>query len=152
MTPPQNRDRVLLDTDVFSYLLKGAGDNAERYRKHVAGRIVALSFVTVGEIYSGLFKKGASHAVFDRIEARLHAGVVIIPYNLDICIAYGRLSLEKTAEGSDRTIAPNDRWIAACALHHQLPLVTNNARHFEGISGLTVITEPARDSARPLPL
>lgn len=48
---PLPGDRVLLDTDVFSYLLKGR-DHAERYRKHVAGKTVAVSFVTVGEIYS----------------------------------------------------------------------------------------------------
>jgi predicted nucleic acid-binding protein len=144
-------DRVLLDTDVFSFLLKGKGDNADRYRRHVNGKTVAVSFITIGEIYAGLFKKGVSQAALDEFEAKLHAGIVIIPYNLDICVAYGRLSLEKTAEGSDRTIAPNDRWIAACALHHRLPLVTNNARHFEGITGLTVITEPPpASSQRPL--
>ena len=107
------------------------------------------SFVTVGELYSGLFKKSAAQAAFDQLQARLQSGVVIIPYNLDICIAYGRLSIEKTPKGSDRTIAPNDRWIAACALHHQLALVTNNAKHFEGITGLTVITEPGSDSTQP---
>lgn len=47
----------MLDTDVFSYLLKGKGDNAERYRKHVIGRTVAISFITIGEIYSGLIKQ-----------------------------------------------------------------------------------------------
>jgi predicted nucleic acid-binding protein len=104
-------DRVLLDTDVFSFLLKSKGDNAERYRKHVNGKIIAVSFITVGEIY---------------------------------------LSLEKTLEGTDRTIAPNDRWIAACALHHRLPLVTNNARHFGGITGLSVITEPQTPTTAPL--
>jgi predicted nucleic acid-binding protein len=143
-------DRVLLDTDVFSFLLKSKGDNAERYRKHVNGKIIAVSFITVGEIYSGLFKKGRSQAALDGFEARLHTGVVIIPYNIDICVAYGRLSLEKTLEGTDRTIAPNDRWIAACALHHRLPLVTNNARHFGGITGLSVITEPQTPTTAPL--
>ena len=69
---------------------------------------------------------------------------MIIPYNLEICIAYGRLAHEKTDAGSDRTIPANDRWIAACAIHHRLPLLTNNARHFRGITGLTVITEAPR--------
>lgn len=74
---------------------------------------------------------------------------MIIPYNLDVCVAYGRLALEKTPAGSDRTIAANDRWIAACAIHHGLPLVTNNAQHFVGITGLAVITEPAAPKPGP---
>jgi predicted nucleic acid-binding protein len=138
---PARRDRVLLDTDVFSYLLKGSGENAERYRRHVVGKTVAISFVTIGEIYSGFFKRGVGRSRLEAFEATLHAGVVIVPYNLDICVAYERLAHAKTEQGSDRTIAPNDRWIAACAIHHALPLVTNNAAHFVGIPGLIVITE-----------
>ena len=65
--------RVLLDTDVFSYLLKGSGESAERYRKHVVGKTVAVSFVTIGEIYSGFFKRGVGHARFEAFEAKLHA-------------------------------------------------------------------------------
>lgn len=68
---------------------------------------------------------------------------MIVPYNIDICLAYGRLALERTESGTHRVIAPNDRWIAACAIHHKLPLVTNNAAHFRGIAGLTLITEAA---------
>lgn len=142
---PLPGDRVLLDTDVFSYLLKGAGEHAERYRKHVTGKTVAVSFVTIGEIYSGFLKKGVGQARIEGFLARLHAGIVIVPYNLDICLAYGRLVLQRTESGSHRVIAPNDRWIAACAIHHNLPLVTNNASHFRAIDGLTVITEaPSR--------
>jgi predicted nucleic acid-binding protein len=51
---------VLLDTDVFSYLLGDKGALAERYRPHVRNRTVAVSFITVGEVYSGLFS--ISHA------------------------------------------------------------------------------------------
>jgi predicted nucleic acid-binding protein len=29
-----------------------------------------------------------------------------------------------------------DAWIAATAIRHDLPLGTNNRRHFEGVSGL----------------
>ena len=32
-------------------------------------------------------------------------------------------------------------WIAATALRHGIPIVTHNRQHFEGISGLTVISE-----------
>lgn len=32
-----------------------------------------------------------------------------------------------------------DAWIASTALRHDIPLATNNTRHFEGIPGLTLV-------------
>ena len=42
---------------------------------------------------------------------------------------------------SRRPIDPNDAWIAACALRHQVPLVSHNAKHFREIASLNLITE-----------
>jgi tRNA(fMet)-specific endonuclease VapC len=47
---------VLVDTDVFSYLWQDRPE-AVAYRKHVAGRIVALSFTSVAEAYYGAHKR-----------------------------------------------------------------------------------------------
>jgi predicted nucleic acid-binding protein len=38
-------------------------------------------------------------------------------------------------------LATLDAWIAATALRHGLRLVTHNRRHFEGITGLRIISE-----------
>jgi hypothetical protein len=43
-------DAVLLDTDVFSYLTRTHDTRGDAYRPHVAGKTVAISFITVGEI------------------------------------------------------------------------------------------------------
>lgn len=134
-------DWVLVDTDVFSYLLGNKGALAARYRPHVRNRTVAVSFITVGEVYSGLFKQGLGPERFHLFEERLATNVVVLPYTLAMCRAYGRLVLERTAQGSVRTLGVNDRWIAAAAIHYSLRLVTNNARNFQGLSGLDVITE-----------
>lgn len=131
---------VLLDTDVFSYLLRDTSERAERYRPHVRDRVVAVSFVTVGEVYSGLFKSGFQAARVHAFEARL-AKVLVLPNSTEMCRAYGRLVLARTPQGSARTLSVNDRWIAATAIFYGLRLVTNNARHFRGLSGLDVITE-----------
>ena len=45
-------DAVLLDTDVFSYLNKPGDTRAALYRPHITGKTIALSFVTVGELYT----------------------------------------------------------------------------------------------------
>ena len=39
----------------------------------------------------------------------------------------------------NQLIGANDHWIAAAALEHSLPLVTNNSDHFKRIAGLEVV-------------
>ena len=63
----------------------------------------------------------------------------MIPYDHEIARCYGRLVAERKHNG--KPIAPNDAWIAACAVRHAVPLVTHNAKDFMGITALDVITE-----------
>jgi tRNA(fMet)-specific endonuclease VapC len=44
-------DAVLLDTDVFSYLIRPGDTRGDLYRPLVKGKTVALSFISVGELY-----------------------------------------------------------------------------------------------------
>jgi len=44
-------EAVLTDTDVFSYLMKPKDTRGDAYRPHVKGKTVAVSFITVGELY-----------------------------------------------------------------------------------------------------
>jgi tRNA(fMet)-specific endonuclease VapC len=64
---------------------------------------------------------------------------VVVPYDHDVARCYGRLVTERETQG--RRIQPNDAWIAACAVRHAVPLVTHNAKDFEGITSLDIITE-----------
>lgn len=147
-------DAVLLDTDVFSYLLKLGDARAEPYKPHVRDKTIAISFVTVGELLSGAEKRNWGAPKRAELESRLRS-VVIVPFDLDVCREYAKLGWLKTPESSPRNIAANDRWIAACAIRHNIPLVTNNRRHFEGIERLRLITEapvPRRPKDPQLPL
>jgi predicted nucleic acid-binding protein len=142
-------DAVLLDTDVFSYLLKRNDDRGQLYRPHVKGKTVAVSFVTVGELYVWATKRNWGPTRLTELETRLKS-VVIVPFDLPVCKAYATISALKTPAGTDRVIAANDRWIAACAIRHGIPIITNNRRHFEDIPGLTVISE-APQGKQPKP-
>jgi predicted nucleic acid-binding protein len=51
-------DAILLDTDVFSFLMKETDTRAALYKPHVKGKTIALSFVTVGELFAWSVKKG----------------------------------------------------------------------------------------------
>lgn len=50
---------------------------------------------------------------------------------------YARLT--RTLRGNGRLIGSNDLWIAAAALHRELPLVTADPDHFLRVPGLRVI-------------
>jgi integrase len=63
-------DHVMLDTDVFSYLMKG-GARADPYRPHTEGKRIAISFVTV----AALKLPGVSHHTFR------HAGATVMVAN-----------------------------------------------------------------------
>ena len=128
---------LVLDTDVVSYVMRG-GALARAYTPHIRNRTLSVSFITVGELYFGAEKGNWSEARRLRLESTLYH-FVVIPYDNGVAQCYGRLVAERQRSGNP--IAPNDAWIAACAVRHAVPLVTHNSRHFEGIRGLQVITE-----------
>lgn len=129
--------KIILDTNIVSYLMKG-GPLAEAYASHVEGRLLAIAFITVGEMYFGAESKNWGEQKRRELETTLR-NFVVIPYDQEIARCYGRLMAERKRNG--QPIDPNDAWIAACAARHAVPLVTHNAKDFEGISTLTVITE-----------
>lgn len=129
--------KIILDTDIVSYLMKG-GPPAEAYAPHIEGRLLAIAFITVGEMYYGAEKANWGEKKRKELETTLR-NFVVIPYDHEIARCYGRLVAERTRAGNP--IAPNDAWIAACTVRHGVPLVTHNSRHFEGINGIELITE-----------
>jgi len=129
--------KVILDTNIVSYLMKG-GPLAELYAPHVQGRLLAISFITVGELYFGAEKGKWGKKRRMSLETSLH-NFVVIPYDHEIARWYGRLSAECARNG--KRIELHDAWIAACATRHAVPLVTHNAKHFSEITHIEVITE-----------
>jgi len=140
-------DAVLLDTDVFSYLMKSKDTRADAYRPHVKGKTVAICFITLGELYYGAEKKKWSGKTLRNLQERLKA-VVIVPYDSQLCRTFGKV---RASLPVGVVVATNDLWIASCAIRHAIPLVSNNRKHFEKIPGLTLISETPAKTA-PLPV
>jgi tRNA(fMet)-specific endonuclease VapC len=132
---------VLIDTDVFSYVLK-RDPAAAAYERHLTGKQQTLCFAVVAELLQGAIKRDWGHARIARLEQSIST-LTVIPYDIGVVRAWAALANLKTETGSDRTMGCMDRWIAACAIHHGIPLVTNNRGDFEGIPGLLVISEAA---------
>lgn len=130
---------VLLDSNVYSYVLKKHA-LAALYDNHLAGKQQTLCFAVVAELLQGAQMRNWGNASIAKLEESFRT-VAIIPYDLGVCRAWASLCRIKNADGSLRTFSNNDRWIAACALHHNIPLVSHNRRHFDGIPGLVLISE-----------
>lgn len=138
-------DAVLLDTDVFSFLMKSQDTRGALYRPHVKDKTVAVSFITVGELYYGAEKKGWSAKSRKNLAERLKA-VVIVPYDEELCRTFGKV---RASLPPGVVISTNDLWIASCAIRHSIPLISNNRKHFEKIPTLTLISETP---PKPIPI
>jgi predicted nucleic acid-binding protein len=136
--------KIILDTNIVSYLMKG-GPLAEAYEPRVQGKLLAISFITVGEMYFGAENKNWGEKKRRVLETTLR-NFLVIPYDHEIARCYGRLMAERKRKG--RPIAPNDAWIAACATRHAVPLVTHNSKDFVGITSLEIITEKKEDDPK----
>jgi tRNA(fMet)-specific endonuclease VapC len=134
--------KIILDTCIVSYLMKG-GEHAQAYLPHVQGKLLAISFITVGELYFGAEKDKWGGTKRKQLETTLR-NFVVIPYDHEIARCYGRLVAQRQRNGMP--IAPNDAWIAACTVRHRVPLVTHNPKDFAAIEDLNVITEHRVDN------
>ncbi len=137
--------RVLVDTNVVSYVMKG-DSLGEAYARHLEGKLLAISFITVGEMYYGAEKARWGQKKRSQLESTLR-NFVVVPYDHEIAKRYGIIAAERKRKG--RPISSTDAWIAACAVKHRVPLVTHNARDFEEISGLNIVSEPGRSGREP---
>lgn len=131
--------KLLLDTNIVSYLFKKS-DYARPYYQHLAGKLLFLSFITVGEIFLWAESSGWGQKRRAELEERLH-NYSIIPYDHEIARSYARIAAERKRSG--RPISLHDAWIAACAVRHAIPLVTHNPKDFESIASLEIITKTA---------
>lgn len=132
-----NDSKLMLDTNIISYLFKN-DPIAQLYLPHLAGKILVISFVTVGELFFWAEDAGWGVKKKQQMEARLR-NYIVVPSDHEIARCYGTVAKERKRQG--RPISLNDAWIAACAIRHGVRLVTHNTKDFLGISNLTVVSE-----------
>jgi tRNA(fMet)-specific endonuclease VapC len=70
---------VVLDTNIVSYLMKGH-ELACSYRRHLEGKTLAVSFMTVAELYEGAYRRGWGRRKMTALEAELRK-YLVIPYS-----------------------------------------------------------------------
>ena len=138
MTSPGEvtQPRLVVDTDVVSFVFK-QHTRADFFRPFFMGRTLAVSFMTVAELYFGAYKGRWGARQMERLEYHLR-NYVVVPYDHRLTQEWARVRVEQQEKG--RTMGHADAWIAATARLHNCALATNNARDFMGIAGLVMLS------------
>jgi tRNA(fMet)-specific endonuclease VapC len=126
---------AVVDTDVASYLLKGAPIGFEYFGILQAHR-ANMAFVTAAELLFGATRRTLGQRRLLRLELFL-TECPVIPFEVGMERVYARIMTDRERIG--RPIEKADAWIATTAVYHNLPLVTHDT-NFVGTPGLRIIT------------
>jgi tRNA(fMet)-specific endonuclease VapC len=130
------RDRIVLDTDVVSFIYKEK-TQAKFFYPHLQNRVIAVSFISIGELFHGAYHDNWGENRMLSLERHLE-NYLILEYDYPVCLRWAAIKHE--CEQNGHPISDSDCWIAACAMHHHCSLATNNTRHFNHVNGLSLIT------------
>jgi tRNA(fMet)-specific endonuclease VapC len=129
---------VLIDTNIISFLLKG-DNRINNYVNVLENNQLALSFMTVAELYQWAFVRDWGQNRINQLETKLQRDYLIIPANTITCHYWAKVRAQCQALG--KPISSQDAWIAATTLQYQLPLITHNVKDFIHIAQLNLIIE-----------
>ena len=126
--------RVVLDTNVYSPLMKGHVGVAELVRQ---SEQVLFSAIVVGELYFG-FRAGTRYERnLKELESFLsHPLVEFLKVSKITADRFGRIAASLRKKG--KPIPTNDIWIAAHAMEHGADMISFD-EHFEAVDGLALV-------------
>ena len=127
--------RVLLDTNIISYFLKGVPVVRQRFRKALEADVkLYMSVITHYEVLRGLYHKNAGRRLSAFNELLLEC--TVLPFNDEVMEASARLWAHLASIG--KAAGDLDTLIGATTLEHGMVVVTNNEDDFENMPGLKV--------------
>jgi predicted nucleic acid-binding protein len=139
-SPPTVTARLVVDTDVASFIFKWHPEFAPRYIAIVRGSELVVSFMTLAEMRQGALEANWGQRKLDVLETYLADFKVLHSDNL-LCATWAAVRNESTRKG--RPISSADAWIAATAMVLAVPLVTNNPKDYRYLEKLQLISVAA---------
>ena len=123
--------RILIDTNIYSYALKGDQAVIQILQK---AEVIGISSISIGELISGF--KGGSREKKNREELDLFLDSPRVQlFYIDEVTADYYAEILNNLRAIGKPIPTNDLWIAACAFQHGLKLYSRDA-HFKSVKGL----------------
>ena len=131
---------VLLDTTVVSLLhpRKRGSKILSRYAVHMERRTLAVSFQSVAELWNWAENREWGDEARNGLDLFIRR-FLVVPYDYALAQAWARAMHSSRKEG--RRLGTGDCWIAATAIHLQIPLLTHDRDFLDlSIPGLRVIS------------
>ena len=131
---------VLLDTTVASLLhpRKRGSEILGKYAVHMEKQTLTLSFQSVAEIWNWAEAREWGDEARNELDLFIKR-FLVIPYDYALAQAWARAMQSSRKEG--RRLDSGDCWIAATAIHRQIPLLTHDRDFVDlPIPGLQVIS------------
>lgn len=123
----------LLDTSIFI-----ARETGRPIDLHSVPSEAAVSTVTIGELRWGVLMAPDDEARSRRLDT-LNAAQRFEPVVVDEGVAAAWALLRQRLKGQGLKMGVNDSWIAATAIAHGWPVVTQDQGFPEGVAGLQVV-------------
>ena len=130
------RIAYLIDTDWAIGYLNDRDPVASRLEK-LRREGIGASIVSLAELYEGVYSSSAPETSESKLLGFL-SGVTILGIDEGICRTFGKERGKLRKRGL--LIGDLDLFIASTSLYYELPLCTNNRRHYERIEGLRIIS------------
>jgi len=126
--------KVLIDTNIYSYAMKGDPETiAVLQQSHEIG----ICAVSIGELLSGF--KGGNRELKNRKELEEFLDTPRVKmYSIDEDTAEFYAEVLNSLKENGKPIPTNDVWIASVALQYGLKLFSKD-QHFKYVSGLILI-------------
>src|SRR5689334_20636214 len=122
----------LIDSDYVADYLKGKPP-AVTLLDHLAAAGIAISAVTLAEVYEGIYY-GKHPSQYKHGLRQFLRPIRVLAVNRLVAYRYAIISGDVRARGI--LIPPPDMFIAATAIQYHLVLVTRNLRHYQRIPTL----------------
>lgn len=126
--------RLLIDTNIYSYALRGDDGVVEVLKK---AEHIGISVISIGELLSGFKGGGKEKKNREELEVFLDSPRVVV-YPVDEGTSEFYAEIINNLRSVGRPVPTNDIWIAAVAFQNGLRLFTKD-EHFKVIDGLSLV-------------
>ena len=126
---------LVVDTDVVSYLFK-QDSRGDLYKPHMQGHLLLISPMTRAELEAWALERNWGQPRREAMRVHLKQ-FMLVPFHEELCVKWAEAT--DSARRRGRSIDSSDAWVAAAALHYDVPLVTHNRSDYLGVANLKLI-------------